>query len=78
MAAMKRQPAMAITLGVWIAALGSAAALAYHATRPVQLAGVTSEHEPQFDTESAVEAPVQELQAVLYIPEATIVAKAQP
>ena len=76
MAAMKRHTAIAVTLGVWIAALGSAATLAYHATRPVHLAGVTSEPEPQTDTESAVAAPAEELQAVLYIPEATIVAKA--
>lgn len=62
---------MAVTLGVWIAALGSAAALAYDATRPVQLAGVMSQPEPQLDTESAaVAAPLSEV--VLYIPEATI------
>ncbi len=78
MAAMKRQTALAIALGVWIAALGSAGALAYHATRPAYLAGVTSQPEPQFDTESAVAAPESDLQAVLYIPQATIVGKAQP
>jgi hypothetical protein len=77
MEAMKRQTAIAITFGVWIAALGSAAALAYDATRPVHLAGITLQPEPQTDTESAVAAPASELQAVLYIPEATIVAKAQ-
>ena len=78
MATMKRQTAIAVTVGVWTAALCSAAALAYDATRPVHLAGATSQPEPKLDTESAVAAPAPELQAVLYIPEATIVAKAQP
>jgi hypothetical protein len=38
---MKRRTAIAVTLGVWLAAVGSAAALTYDLNRPLRSAGAT-------------------------------------
>jgi hypothetical protein len=39
---MKKRTTIAVTVGVWIAAMGSAAALTYDLNRPLQLAGALS------------------------------------
>lgn len=77
MTTLKNQAAIAVTVGVWVAALGSAAALTFdlnHALRwvspPSQPAALTQAEYP------AQAEPVSEMQSVLYIPEITIVGHA--
>jgi hypothetical protein len=43
MVVMKKRTAVAVTMGVWAAALGSAAALTYELNRPLHWVGVTSQ-----------------------------------
>jgi hypothetical protein len=43
MTSMKRRTAIAVTVGVWLAAVGSAAALTYDLNRPLSFAGVAIE-----------------------------------
>jgi hypothetical protein len=80
MAMMKKRMMAVITLGVWIAALGSAAALTYNANRPTQVAGGGGS---QADAPSDMvggapfaSVPGQEMESVLYMPDVTIVGKA--
>ena len=76
MIGMKRRTVLAVNLGVWTMALGSATALAYDATRSPSVARATSEAEPQGDTANAEDGnPVMALETVLYIPEATIIGR---
>jgi hypothetical protein len=77
MTTLKNQAAIAVTVGVWVAALGLAAALTFelnHALRwvspPSQPTALT-----QAECPAQVE-PVSEAQAVLYIPAITIVGHA--
>ncbi len=72
MAAMKKRMAVAGTLGVWIAAIGSAAALTYDLNRPLQLASVAPQLESRSDTASAAVAEPPPEPPVLYIPDVTI------
>jgi hypothetical protein len=79
MAAMKKRTAAAVTVGVWIAALGSAAALTYSANRPGYLAGGGSQSDAPSDTAGA--APVEavpEPEPVVYMPDVAIAGKAPP
>jgi hypothetical protein len=65
---------MAVTVGVWVAALGSAAALTYDLNRPMHLAGARSQLAMPINAEqAAVAEPVLELRPVLYIPTITVV-----
>jgi hypothetical protein len=73
---MKKRTAIAVTLGVWIAAVGSAAALTYDLNRPLQLASVAPRRESPFDTANAAVAGPPPEQSVLYIPDITIVGTA--
>jgi hypothetical protein len=79
MATMKKRTVAVVTLGVWIAALGSAGALTYDANRPTQVGGGGSQVDAPSDTASGApfaSAPEQELEPVLYMPDVTIVGKA--
>jgi len=74
MTSMKRRTAIAVTVGVWVAGLGSAAALTYDLNRPMHLAGARSPLAKPINAEqAAVAEPVLELQPVLYIPTITVV-----
>ncbi|HWW88580.1 MAG TPA: hypothetical protein VNZ26_33530 [Vicinamibacterales bacterium] len=71
---MKRRTAIAVTVGVWVAAVGSAAALTYDLNRPIHLPGATAQLAVPINAEQApVAEPVLELQPVLYIPTITVV-----
>ena len=79
MAPMKKRTAIAVTVGVWMAALGSAAALEYdlnrapHLSRP-HLASVTSlPATPLTAAPPAFALLASEVQPVLVIPTITIV-----
>jgi hypothetical protein len=79
MAIVKKRMMAVITLGVWIAALGSAAALTYNANRPTQVAGGGSQADARRDTVGGApfaSVPEEELESVLYMPDVTIVGKA--
>lgn len=75
MVPIRKRTALAVTLGVWIAALGSAAALTYDLNRTPHLTGVTSQPKmPMTAAPAAVVVPAaSELQPVLSIPTITIV-----
>jgi len=77
MKAMKRGTALAVTLGVWVAALGSAAALTYDLNR---VPNVAQSPEPAVAViaprQAAPVKPAAEPQPVLTIPTVTIVAQA--
>jgi hypothetical protein len=77
MAAMKKRMAVAVTVGVWMAALGSAAALTYNANRPENIAGGGSQVDAPSDTAgaAAVES-IPESEPVVYMQDVTIVGKA--
>lgn len=77
MAGMKKRTAIAVTVGVWVASLGSAAALTYDLNRPLYypVSTISQRTVPALDTRSGtVVEPVQEVQRVLYVPTVTIVA----
>ena len=79
MRAMKKRTATAVTVGAWVAAVGSAAALTYDLNRPLH--GVSSTLQlaaPASAARAALTGPVSELQSVLVIPTVTIVGKAAP
>jgi hypothetical protein len=79
MAMMKKRMMAVVTLGVWIAALGSAAALTYNANRPTQVAGGGSQADAPSDMVGGAplaSVPEQELESVLYMPDVIIVGKA--
>jgi hypothetical protein len=74
MKTMKRRTAIAVTMGVWIAALGSAAALTYELNSPLRLMSTSSLPTERVRTAPApLASPVPEMQAVLYIPSMTVV-----
>lgn len=79
MGAMNKRTAIAVTVGLWIAALVSATALAYELNRTPHLAGphmanVTSQFATPAPAARTVLAPTApESQSVLYIPTVTIV-----
>ncbi len=60
MTSMKRRTAIAVAVGVWLAAVGSAAALTYDLNRPLRSAGAT--------LEGAVAAPLVPVHAALSEP----------
>ncbi len=76
---MKKRTAIAVTVAVWMAALGSAAALTYDLNRTphiakAHLANVTSQTAfPSSAAPTALTQPAPEAQPVLYIPTITIV-----
>jgi hypothetical protein len=76
---MNKRTAIAVTVSVWIAALGSATALAYDLNRTPHLArphsaNVTSQFATPAPAAPTVFAPpAPEVQSVLYIPTITIV-----
>jgi hypothetical protein len=74
MVPMRKRTAVAVTLGVWIAALGSAAALTYDLNRAPNLASVTAQPTtPSAAAPVAVVRPTSNTQPVLVIPTFTIV-----
>jgi len=74
---MRKRTVGVITLGVWIAGLGSAAALTYDANRPARIAGTGAQVDAPSDTAGAVPLAPEPV-SVLFMPEATIVGKAPP
>jgi hypothetical protein len=75
MTTMKRRTAIAVTVGIWLAAAGSAAALTYDLNRPLHLAKTTSLRAAPVDAMHAA-APVPEIESVLVIPTITVVGRA--
>jgi hypothetical protein len=74
MVPMKKRTAVAVTLGVWIAALGSAAALTYDLNSTPHFASVTAQPTtPSTAAPAAVARPAPETQPVLVVPTVTIV-----
>jgi len=67
---------IALTLGVWCAALGSAGGLSYELSRPLPSADETSRPAVQANLgPTAIAEQVSELSPVLYIPTITVVGK---
>lgn len=67
---------IALTLGVWCAALGSAGALTYNLSRPLPSADETSRPAEQANLGHAAAAEsVSELSPALYIPTITVIGK---
>jgi hypothetical protein len=78
MVPMRKRTAVAVTLGVWIAA-GSAAALTYDRNHTPHFASVTAQPTtPSTAAPAAVARPVSETQPVLFIPTITIVGSIRP
>jgi hypothetical protein len=77
MLAMNKKAASAVTLGVWVAALGSAAALAFTLNRVPHGPDVASQVAAPFAAAPAPAGPVaeppSESPSVLYLPSFTIV-----
>jgi len=70
---MKKRLAIAVTVGVWLAALGSAAALSYHWNRASHLTSVAEPSAPPLSAAPAsFSEPVSESQPVIYVPTLTI------
>jgi hypothetical protein len=65
---------IALTLGVWLAALGSAGALTYDLSRPLLSADATPRLAATAD-HGAIGARVSDLSPVLYVPTITVVAQ---
>jgi hypothetical protein len=71
---MKKRTMFAINMGVWLAALTSAAAVALAATRPASLPTTASDRDSQTATECAAVAPsVSVSQPTVFMPDDTIV-----
>jgi hypothetical protein len=70
-----RRTMMAVTLGVWVAALGSAGALTYDLGRPLQPAAGAAWRlmEPVNANRAGIAEPVSDLSPVLYIPTITVI-----
>jgi hypothetical protein len=67
---------IAVTVGVWVAALGSAGALTYDLSRAVPSAGATSLLAAPVNLgHAATTEQVSELSPALYIPTVTVVGK---
>lgn len=76
MRTMKRRMAIAVTAGVWIAAVGSAAALTYDLNRPLRwVSGATHVTAASQVAREAPTETVSDSPPVLYIPTITIVAQ---
>lgn len=60
--------ALAVTIGLWLAALGSAAALAYDLNRPLHLSSTALLEVPSNPSRVAVADPTAEGHSVLYLP----------
>jgi hypothetical protein len=74
MVPMRKRTAVAVTLGVWIAALGSAAALTYDLNSTPNFASVTAQPTtPSATAPVAVARPASKTQTVLVVPTITIV-----
>jgi len=74
MTSTKRRTMIALTLGVWFAALGSAGALTYDLSRPLQSANATPQLAAATNLDHcAIGAQVSDLAPVLYIPTITVV-----
>jgi hypothetical protein len=80
MANKKIPTAIVVTLGVWIAALGSAAALTYDLNRPLYLRSTTPPFEVPSNatTQAAAAEPISTGPPVLYLPPVTIVGRYHP
>jgi hypothetical protein len=79
MATKKIPTVIAVTLGVWIAALGSAAALTYDLNRPLKLEVNPPPIEVASNPTRVVSAePISGVQQVLYLPPITILARYRP
>jgi hypothetical protein len=81
MANKKIPTAIVVTLGVWIAALGSAAALTYDLNRPLYVRSNTPPLEVPSNATTQVAAaaePISVVQPVLYLPPMTIVGRYHP
>jgi hypothetical protein len=77
MAAMKKRTMATVTLGVWMAALGSAAALTYNANRPERIAAGGAQVDAPSDMAGAGPiVPMAEPDPVVYMPDVSIVGKA--
>ena len=74
MTSTKRRTMIAVTLGVWFAALGSAGALTYDLSRPLSLADATPRLAAAANLDhGAIGVQVPDLSPVLYIPTITVV-----
>jgi hypothetical protein len=67
--------AMAVTLGTWIAALGTAAALTYDLNHPLRLRSTAAIEMPSNTTPAGLAEPEATVQSVLYVPAVTIVGR---
>jgi hypothetical protein len=77
MTSMKTRTAIALSVGVWIAAFGAAAAITYELNRPLRSARATSQlDEPVTIAHAAIAESRAELQTVLYVPTITLVGRA--
>jgi hypothetical protein len=76
MANKKIGAVMAVTLGVWVAALGSAAALTYELNRPLHLRNTPSIEAPSGNIGVSPAEAKPDMQTVLYLPPVTIVGRA--
>jgi hypothetical protein len=76
MVPMKKRTALAVTLGVWVAALGSAAALTYDLNHAPRIAQHSAPEVNAITFPAAPIVPTAEPQPVLMIPTVTIVARA--
>lgn len=73
MARMKKRLAIAVTVAIWLAALGSAAVLSYQWNRASHLTSVADPSAPRLSAAPAsFSEPVSELQPVIYVPTVTI------
>jgi hypothetical protein len=75
MTTMKSRTAIAVTAGVWVAAVGSAAALTFDLNRPLHWVGATSLRAAPVNAAQTAE-PVSEMQSVLNIPTITVLGHA--
>jgi hypothetical protein len=77
MTSMKRRTAIAVTVGVWLAAVGSAAALTYDLNRPLRSAGATIEGVPT-PSGAQVAAPLVPAHAALSEPPSVLYVSTLP
>jgi hypothetical protein len=66
---------MAVSLGIWIAALGTAAALTYDLNHPLRLRSTTAIGMPSNTIPAGLAEPEATVQSVLYVPPVTIVGR---
>jgi hypothetical protein len=70
---MKKRIAVAVTVAVWLAAFGSAAALSHHVNRASHLGTIAEPSAPPLSAAPAsLSEPVSELQPVIYVPTVVI------